>query len=68
MLVGLTYILAAALGRSRSVLALGAWQVIVGISCAWLAPATILATCALAGGGAFLLMAAVETGLRRHGS
>jgi len=42
--------------------------VIVGISCAWLAPATILATCALAGGGAFLLMAAVETGLRRHGS
>ena len=68
MLVGLTYILAAALGRSRSVLALGAWQVIVGISCAWLAPATILATCALAGGGAFLLMAAIETGLRRHGS
>ena len=67
MLVGLTYILAAALGRYRSALALGAWIVIVGTSCAWLAPATILATCAVAGGGAFLLMAAIETGLRRHG-
>src|ERR1022692_1660855 len=68
MLVGLTYILAAALGRYRSALALGDWIVIVGTSCAWLAPATILATCAVAGGGAFLLMAAIETGLRRHGS
>ena len=68
LLAGLVYILAAALGRYRPAFALGAWLVIIGTSCAWLAPATILATCALAGGGAFLLMAAIETGLRRHGS
>ena len=67
-LVGLTYILAAALGRYWSALALGVWLVIVGTSCAWLAPATILATCALGGGGAFLLMAVIETRLRAHGS
>lgn len=68
VLAGLTYILAAALGRSRPALALGAWLVIVGTSCAWLAPATILATCALAGGGALLLMAVIETRLRAHDS
>jgi len=48
--------------------ALGVWLVIVGTSCAWLAPATILATCALGGGGTFLLMAVIETRLRAHGS
>ena len=68
LLAGLTYILASALGRNRPAFALGAWFVIVGASCAWLAPATILATCALAGGGAFLLMAVIETGLRAHAS
>ena len=61
LLAGLTYILASALGRNRQAFALGAWLVIVAASCAWLAPATILATCALAGGGAFLLMAVIET-------
>jgi hypothetical protein len=66
LLVGLTYLLTAALGRSRPAFALGAWLVIVGASCAWLAPATILATCALAGGGGFLLMAVIETRLRAH--
>jgi hypothetical protein len=66
VLAGLTYILASALGRYRQAFALGAWLVIVGISCAWLAPATILATCALAAGGAFLLMAVIETRLRAH--
>jgi hypothetical protein len=66
VLVGLTYILAAALGRYRPPFALGAWLVIAGTSCAWLGPAIILATCALAGGGAFLLMAAIETRLRAH--
>ena len=65
-LAGLAYILASALGRNRPAFALGAWLVIVAASCAWLAPATILATCALAGGGAFLLMAVIETGLRAH--
>ena len=39
---------------------------IVGASCAWLAPATLLATCALAGGGGFLLAAVNETRLRSH--
>jgi hypothetical protein len=66
LLAGLTYLLAAALGRYRPALALGAWLVIVGTSCAWLAPATLLATCALAGGGAFLLTAVIETRLRAH--
>ncbi len=68
VLAGLTYILAAALGRDRPALAAGAWLVIVGTSCAWLAPAAILATCALAGGGALLLMAVIETRLRAHDS
>jgi hypothetical protein len=68
VLAGLTYILASVLGRNRSAFALGAWLVIVGASCAWLAPATILATCALAGGGAFLLIAVIETRLRAHDS
>jgi hypothetical protein len=66
LLAGLTYLLAFALGRIRPAFALGAWLVLVGASCAWLAPATILATCALAGGGAFLLMAVIETRLRPH--
>jgi hypothetical protein len=68
LLAGLTYILASVLGRNRLAFALGAWLVIVAASCAWLAPATTLATCALAGGGAFLLMAVIETGLRAHAS
>jgi len=66
LLAGLVYILASALGRYRQAFALGAWLVIVGISCAWLAPATILATCALTAGGAFLLMAVIENRLRAH--
>ena len=68
LLAGLTYILAAILGRDRPALALGAWLVIVGASCAWQAPAAILATCALAGGGAFLLLAVIETRRRGHAS
>lgn len=68
VLVGLIYILAAALDRYRPAFALGAWLVIVGASCAWQAPAAILATCAVAGGGAFLLMAVIETRLRAHDS
>jgi hypothetical protein len=67
-LAGLVYILASVLGRNRPARALGAWLVIVGTTCAWLAPPIILATCAVAGGGAFLLMAGIETGLGRHGS
>ncbi len=68
VLAGLIYILASALGRNRPPFALGAGLVIVGASCAWQAPAAILATCALAGGGGFLLMAVIETRLRAHGS
>jgi hypothetical protein len=68
LLAGLTCILASALGLNRPAFALGAWLVIVGASCAWLAPAAILAVCALAGGGAFLLMAVIETRLRAHAS
>src|SRR6202142_963141 len=68
LLAGLTYILAFALGLDRTAFALGGWLVIVGASCAWQAPAAILATCALAGGGAFLLMAVIGTRRRAHGS
>jgi hypothetical protein len=66
VLAGLVYILASILGRDRPAFALGAWLVIAGASCAWLAPAAIVATCALAGGGAFLLIAVIETRLRVH--
>jgi len=66
LLAGLTYILASAPGRNRTALVLGAWLVIAGASCAWQAPAAILATCALAGGGAFLLAAGIEAGFRAH--
>lgn len=68
LLAGLVYILASVLGRNRPAFALGTWLVIVGVSCAWLAPAAILATCALAGGGAFLLAAVIEARLRAHAS
>ena len=64
LLAGLVYILASALGRNRAALALGAWLVIAAVSCAWQAPAEILAICALAGGGGFLLIAVIETRLR----
>ena len=66
LLAGLTYILASALGRNRTAFVLGAWLVIAGASCAWQAPSAILATCALAGGGAFLLAAVIEAGFRAH--
>jgi hypothetical protein len=66
VLAGLIYILASVLARNWSAFALGAWLVIAGASCAWLAPAAILATCALAGGGGFLLLAVIETRLRAH--
>ena len=66
LLAGLVYVLASVLGRDRPALALGSWLVLVGAGCAWLAPAAILATCALAGGGAFLLAALVENRLRAH--
>lgn len=66
LLAGLVYLLAAVLGSNRPACALGAWLVIAGVSCAWLAPAAILATCALAGGGAFLVTALIETRLGAH--
>ena len=68
LLTGLIYILASVLVRNRPALALGSWLVIVSASCGWLAPATMLATCALAGGGAFLLIAVIETRLGAHAS
>jgi hypothetical protein len=66
LLAGLIYILASVLGRDRPAFALGAWLVLAGASCAWLAPAAVLATCALAGGGAFLLIAVIETRFGAH--
>jgi hypothetical protein len=66
LLAGLTYILASALGRNWPVFALGGWLVLAAAACAWLALGTMVAACALAGGGAFLLMSVIETGLRAH--
>lgn len=68
LLAGLIYFLVAALGRDWPAFALGAWLTVVGVTCAWLAPAAILATCALAVGGTFLLMAVIETWFRAHAS
>jgi len=68
LLAGLIYILASVLGRNRPAFALGAWLVLAGASCAWLAPAAVLATCALAGGGAFLLIAMIEARIGVHAS
>jgi hypothetical protein len=64
LLAGLIYLLVGALGRNRPAFVLGAWLVIVAVSCAWLVPSVILATGALAAGGAFLLAAFIETRLR----
>jgi hypothetical protein len=66
LLIGLVYILASALAREVPTLALGCCLVIAAVSCAWLAPADVLATCALAGGGAFLLIALIEARIRAH--
>ena len=60
ILAGIVYIMAAVLGRDLPALGLGCWLVIAGVSCAWQAPAAMLATCALAGGGGFLLIALIE--------
>jgi hypothetical protein len=68
LLAGLIYILASVLGRDRPAFILGAWLVLAAVSCAWLTPAAILATCALAGGGAFLLIAVIQAGLGAHAS
>jgi len=46
-------------------LALGIWLLAVAAGGAWAGPVTNLAVCALAGGGGILLMAAIETRLRR---
>lgn len=66
LLAGLVYLVAAVLGANRPALALGGWLVLVAVSCAWLAPPAMLATCALAGGGAFLLIAVAEARIGRH--
>jgi hypothetical protein len=66
VLAGMIYILASVLGRNRSALVLGTLLVAAGVSCAWQAPAAMMATCALAGGGGFLLTALIETRLRAH--
>jgi hypothetical protein len=66
LLIALVYILASALGRNGVAFALGSWLLITGVSCAWQAPADVLATCALAGGGGFLLIAVIEIRIRAH--
>jgi hypothetical protein len=67
LLAGLVYLAVAVLGGNRPALALGGWLVAVAAGCGWLAPAGILATCALAGGGAFLLIAFIEARRRGRG-
>jgi hypothetical protein len=66
LLIGLVYVLASVLGRDVPTLVLGCWLVVAAASCAWLAPASVLATCALAGSAGFLLIALIEIRIRAH--
>jgi hypothetical protein len=46
-------------------LILGLWLLAVAAGASWAGPVTVLAVCALAGGGGVLLMAAIEPRLHR---
>jgi hypothetical protein len=68
LLAGMVYLLVSVLGRNLPAFAIGAWLVVVAACCAWLTPAAMLASCALAGGAGFFLIAFVEARLRAHAS
>jgi hypothetical protein len=59
LVTGLIYVLGAALWLDRPMFALGIWLAVVAVAGAWTGPVTVLLVGALAGGGGFLLVAAV---------
>lgn len=64
LVTGLIYFVAAAIWLDASMAALGAWLALVAAAGSWTGPVTVLLVEALAGGGAFLLTAAVLAGRR----
>jgi hypothetical protein len=64
---GLVFVASSAIGTGLNWprLILGVWLLAVAAGASWAGPVTVLAVCALAGGGGVLLMAAVEPRLHR---
>ena len=67
LVVGLVFVATSAstTGLNWPRLALGIWLLAVAAGASWAGPVTVLAVCALAGGGGVLLMAAIEPKLPR---
>src|SRR5579871_5818640 len=67
LVAGLVFVASSAItaGLNWPRLILGAWLMAVAAGASWAGPVTVLAVCALAGGGGILLMAAIEPRLPR---
>jgi len=63
--MGLVFCASSAVRLDYSFLALGIWLLAVAAGGTWASPVTILAVYALAGGGGFLLAAAIQPWIRR---
>jgi hypothetical protein len=64
---GLVFVASSAIttGLNWPRLILGVWLLAVAAGASWAGPVTVLAVCALAGGGGVLLMAAIEPRMHR---
>jgi hypothetical protein len=67
LVVGLVFVASSAIttGLNWPRLILGVWLLAVAAGASWAGPVTVIAVCALAGGGGILLMAAIEPRLHR---
>ena len=67
LVAGLVFVASSAIttGLNWPRLILGGWLLAVAAGASWAGPVTVLAVCALAGGGGVLLMAAIEPRLPR---
>jgi hypothetical protein len=67
LVVGLVFVASSAIttGLNWPRLILGVWLLAVAAGASWAGPVTVIAVCALAGGGGVLLMAAIEPRLHR---
>ena len=67
LVAGLVFVASSAIttGMNLPRLILGVWLLAVAAGGSWAGPVTVLAVCALAGGGGILLMAAIEPRLHR---
>jgi len=67
LVAGLVFVATSAIttGLNWPRLILGIWLLAVAAGGSWAGPETVLAVCALAGGGGILLMAAIEPRLPR---